>query len=241
MKTKKGKGLMLLGSLRSDGITAYMKQGKVIIRSSTSMEKRSNTFGQFIQRQKMRHAVALWRMLKYCETMFTERSTAYSNFMSLANRLPVVYVEKIQMEDSSFLMPGIPVSDGKLPTISERLGEVDGATALITDLKVDAKMPGTKLWLYTAVQTDGDFKPRVRFSMREVSWNEMTLEDGYYVLKGEEFADPMMGWALVLVKGKRCSPQTIITRCTLYQQFTSEEALQSAIKSYGGLTPRTDS
>jgi hypothetical protein len=77
--------------------------------------------------------------------------------------------------------------------------------------------------------------------MREVSWNEMTLEDGYYVLKGEEFADPMMGWALVLVKGKRCSPQTIITRCTLYQQFTSEEALQSAIKSYGGLTPCTDS
>ena len=237
MKTKKGKGLMLLGSLRADGITAYLKQGRVILRSSTSIEKRSNTFGQFVQRQKMRHAVALWRMLKYSEPMFTERSTAYSNFMSLANHLPVVYVERRQMDDTSFLMPGIPVSDGKLPPISERLEEVDGAIAIVTDLKVDVRMSGTKLRLYTAVQTDGDSRPRVRFSVREVSWNEMSLENSHYVLKGEEFADPMMGWALVLVKGKSCSPQTIITRCTLYQRFTSEDALQSAIKSYGGLTP----
>ena len=72
--------------------------------------------------------------------------------------------------------------------------------------------------------------------MREVSWQEMTLTDGHYVLKGEEFADPMKGWALVLVKGDRCSPQTIVTRCTLYQQYTTDEALQAAAKSYGGLT-----
>jgi hypothetical protein len=42
--------------------------------------------------------------------------------------------------------------------------------------------------------------------------------------------------AFVLVNGERCSPQTIVTRCTLYQQFTTDEALQEAAKSYKGLT-----
>jgi hypothetical protein len=34
----------------------------------------------------------------------------------------------------------------------------------------------------------------------------------------------------------RCSPQTIVTRCTVYQQYTTEEALERAADSYGGLT-----
>ena len=55
-------------------------------------------------------------------------------------------------------------------------------------------------------------------------------------LTGEEYADTMKGWARVRVIDDRCSPQTIITRCTLYQQYTTEEALQEAAKTYGGLT-----
>jgi len=235
-KTNASKGLMMVGSLRTAGVTTYLKQGQLITRSSTSYEKRSNTLSQFIQRQKMRHSVALWRRLKYCKTMFTQRPTAYNNFMSLANRLPVVYVEKRWMEDTSFLMPGIPVSDGTLPPVSEQLGEVDGVATLMTNLQADAWKQGAKLWLYTAVQHAEGRATHVQFSMREVSWQEMTLADGHYVLKGEAFADPMRGWALVLVKGDRCSPQTIVTRCTLYQQYTTEEALQEAAKSYGGLT-----
>ncbi len=231
-----GKGLMVIGSLRTDGITTYMKQGRLIIRSANSMERRSNTLPQFIQRQKMRHSVALWRLLKYCKPMFTEGATAYNNFMSLANRLPAVYVEKVLMEQTSFLMPGIPVSDGSLPEIKQQLGEVDGMPALITDLLPEEWEPWTKLWLYTAVQTGSDRDALVRFSKREVSWEEMTLADGHYVLKGEEFADVLKGWALVMVKGERCSPQTIVTRCTLYQKYTTKEALESAAKSYGGLT-----
>jgi len=38
-----GKGIMAIGSLRTDGITTYMKQGRLIIRSANSMERRSNT------------------------------------------------------------------------------------------------------------------------------------------------------------------------------------------------------
>lgn len=231
-----GKGLMVVGSMRKDGITTYLKQGQLIIRSANSMERRSNTLPQFIQRQKMRHSVALWRMLKYCEPMFTQGTTTYNNFLSLANRLPVVYVEKVLMENTSFLMPGIPVSDGTLPEIKEELGEIDGMPALITDLKPHDWEPWTKLWLYSAVQTGSERSILVRFSKREVPWEEVRLVDGHYVLKGDEFANDMKGWALVLVKGERCSPQTIVTRCTLYQQYTTKEALEKAADSYGGLT-----
>ena len=52
----------------------------------------------------------------------------------------------------------------------------------------------------------------------------------------DEFADEMKGWALVKVIDDRCSPQTIVTRCSLYQQYTTQEALEIAADSYGGLT-----
>ena len=237
MKKKKStsKGLMLVGSLRTSGVTVYMKQGKLITRSANSNEKRSNTLPQFIQRQKMRHSVQLWKMLKYCEPMFTQHPTAYNNFMSLANRLPVVYVERILMDQASFLMPGIPVSDGTLPTVQQQLGEVDGTPALITDLKYGEHLFHEKLWLYTAEQKM-EGVPRVRFSKRDVSRSEMTVIDGHLALVDEEFSDEMKGWALVRVIDDRCSPQTIVTRCTLYQQYTTEEALKAAAKSYKGLT-----
>lgn len=236
-KNSTTKGLMLIGSLRKAGVTTYLKQGKMITRVSNSDERRSNTLPQFVQRQKMRHTIALWKLLKFCEPMFTERPTAYSNFASLANRLPVVFVPNIGlMNRASFLMPGIPMSDGKLPAIHEELGEVDGVAALITDLKGKDYDWQTRLLLYTADQCIERDMPLVRFSVREVSWEEMSMVDGHYVLKGEAFADDMKGWALVLVKNERCSPQTIVTRCILYQQYTTEDALEKAADSYGGLT-----
>ena len=214
-----------------------MKQGKMITRVSSSDERRSNTLPQFIQRQKMRHTIALWKTLKFCKTMFTERQTAYSNFASLANRLPVVFVPNNGvMNNASFLMPGIPVSDGRLPAINEQLGEVNGTAALMTDLKADAWMPQTKLLLYTAVQHIECNMPLVRFSVREVTWEEMTFVDDHYVLKDEAFADDMKGWALVLMRGEKCTSQTIVTRSTFFQSYTTEEAMQSAAESYGGLT-----
>jgi len=228
---------MIVGSLRKAGITTYMKQGQLITRVSYSNQKRSNTRSQFIARQKMRHTIALWKMLKFCDVMFTQRSTAYQNFASLANRLPAVFVERLHMDQASFLMPGIPVSDGSLPTIQLQLGEVNGMPALLTNLTNDECTYRVKFRLYTAVQTlENGFMPRVRFNMHEVRWSEMTLVDGHMVLVGEEFADEMRGWALVRVIDDRCSPQGIVTRCTLYEQYTTDEALQTAAKSYGGLT-----
>jgi hypothetical protein len=121
--------------------------------------------------------------------------------------------------------------------IKLELGEVDGRPALITDLKKSDRTYHTKLRLYTAVQTiENNVLPRVRFSMRKVSWWDMTVVEDHLALVGEEFADEMKGWALVKVMDDRCSRQTIVTRCTLFEQYTTEEALEVAADSYGGLT-----
>ena len=238
MKGNPGLGLTIPKRIRVAGMTFYLRNGQVIGRESSTHEKRSNTLPQFVQRQKMRHTTMLWKMLRFCDTMFTERRTAYQNFASLANQLPAVYVPNDgTMNQSSFLMPGIPMSDGILPMIKQELGEVDGRPALITDLKADDRTHHVKLRLYTAIQTlENGVLPRVRFSMREVSWWDMTEAGAHLALVDDEFADDMKGWALVRVSDDRCSPQTIVTRCTLYQQYTTEEALEKAADSYGGLT-----
>ena len=237
MKMKKtGMGLLIPKKLRVGGMTFYQRGGQVIGRVSESNERRSNTLPQFIQRQKMRHTTALWKILRFCELRFTERANAYQDFASIANSLPVVYVEKTRMTDASFLMPGIPVSNGKLSTVEQHLGEVDGTPALITNLRAGDMKHGERLWLYSAEQhLEGDL-PRVRFSRSDLIWQRGTAVDGPLILKGEEYADPTKGWAIVRVVGDQCSPQTIVTRCTLYQQYMTEEALQRAANSYGGLT-----
>ena len=71
----------------------------------------------------------------------------------------------------------------------------------------------------------------------------MAEVDGCLALVGAEFADTMKGWALVAAvcssTGEwRCSPQGLVTRCTYYEQFTTDEALQTAAQSYGGLTDK---
>ena len=237
-KDNAGLGMTIPKRMRLAGMTFYLRNGQVVGRASSTHEKRSNTLPQFIQRQKMRHTTALWKMLRFCDVMFTERRTAYQNFASLANQLPAVYVlDDGMMNQSSFLMPGIPMSDGILPVVKQELGEVNGVPALLTDLKVEERSEHVTLRLYTAVQTiENEVLPRVRFTMREVSWWDMTVVDGHLALVGEEFADEMKGWALVKVIDGRCSPQAIVTRCTLYQQYTTEDALERASDSYGGLT-----
>lgn len=232
-----GKGIMMTGSFRSAGITFYMRQGQIVGRVARSKEKRSNTLPQFNQRQRVRHTVALWQALSQCEVMFTRHKSAYQGFVSFANKLPVVYVPRTgDLSEASLLMPGIPVSDGTLPEINEWIGEVDGTPALLTDLVATTVPRNNKLLLYTAEQSLVGDSPRVHFTMRQVPRSEMTVVDGKLAIVGAEFADEMKGWALVRVDADQCSPQTVVTGCTYYQQFTTEEALAEAAKSYGGLT-----
>lgn len=235
-KKEQPQGLNFSGSLRKAGITIYQKQGKTIIRKSTSYHKKSFTFRQFVQRQRMRHTMALWRTFQNCESMFTEHKTTFLGFASFANRLPVVFVNK---QDSyshpSFLMPDIPVSEGTMTPIKQQLGEVNGVAALITDLKADRIRPYDTFWFYTAEQCFKDNRPKVEFTMKKIKAYEMTRTEAGLALVGEEFADNNKGWALVYVRKDRCSSQCILTRCTYYQQFTSKELGEETAHSYGKL------
>ena len=244
MKKEKPMGLLLNGSVRSAGVTFYLKKGQMIVRSSKTVAKRSCTRRQFIQRQRMRHTTALWQQLSGCRPMFSGGKSTYARFATLANRLPAVFVPcNGPLDGASFLMPEMPVSDGSLTPIKQQLGSVDGIAALLTDLKPSDLRRPEKFQLYTAEQRIEGNKPVVRFlQVREVAKEEFTEVGGRLALTGDEFADPMRGWALVRVipsatPGEdRCSTQSLVTNCRLYEQYTTEEALQQAAQSYGGLT-----
>lgn len=234
MEKRHDKGLTLIGRMPQSGVTVYEKQGKIVVRTAQNASKpRRCTLKQFIQRQRMRHSIALWRELSYCDTMFTEHQSSYSGFVALANKLPAVFVDK-KMADlhASFLMPDIPMSEGRLLSIKQYLGEVAGVAALITNLKKEELRPDMVLKLYTAEQSCEDNLPIVSFKARKVRKSELVETEEGLALVGEEFSDENKGWALVLTDGKRCSSQGIVTRCTLYEQYTTQEALVAAAQSH---------
>lgn len=184
----------------------------------------------------MRHSIALWKALKPCQPLFTNGKTNYNGFITLANRLPVVFVPKFWDDCAALLMPDIPVSEGTLLPIKQQIEMVDGTPALMANLKAAEGGQPERWMLYTAEQLEGDTIPMVRFKVREVPLDEFTEVDGCLALVDNEFSDEMKGWALVRMDGDRCSSQGIVTRCTYYERFTTEEAMQKAAESYGGLT-----
>ena len=230
-------GVEIIGKIPSLGVTKYIRNGTVVTRVSTSEGRRSNTRSQFIERQRMRHSIALWKELSLWSPMFTESKTAYHRFLSLANRLPVVFLPKNKDSvEGSLLMPGIPVSEGNLQPVQQQLGELGGIPALITDRKADEIRPFEVFLLYTAEQQfHHEDCPMVSFMMREIKRDEFTLVDGCLALLDNDFGNEMKGWALIRVMDKNCSTHSIVTRCKYYEQFTSDEALEEAARSYGGI------
>ncbi len=168
--------------------------------------------------------------------MFTKSRIAYNGFTSKANHLPAVYVQRYYpMNEASFLMPDIPVSEGTIMAAKEQLGEVQGTPALLTDIKMDKLYPREKWLLYTAEQHTERYLG-VSFKVREVKRSELVDANGFVALTDAEFADEMKGWALVRINDDRCSTQGIVTRCTYYERYTTDEAMEAAAPSYGGLT-----
>ena len=170
------------------------------------------------------------------ELTFASAKSSFAGFASQANRLPVVYIPNSgPLAGASLLMPGIPLCEGSLTPIGLTIGEVDGTAALLTDLKRSSLGKGETLRLYTLMQCIEGRTPRVQLRSREVSRDELTTVDGRLALVDDQFSDTMTGWALVRFLGDRCSTQSIVTNCTYYEQFTTDEALEAAAKSYGGL------
>lgn len=82
MKIKQpSKGVEIIGKIPSLGVTKYIRNGSVVTRVSTSEVRRSNSRKQFVQRQRMRHSIALWKELSRWSPMFTEGKTAYHRFL----------------------------------------------------------------------------------------------------------------------------------------------------------------
>ncbi len=270
MAKLKNKGISLSGRLRKDGVTFYTRGGRTIMRSATSEQPLRRTRGQFVARQRLAHSNTLWRRLRYAaEPMLAGAVTAYARFRTLTSKLPVVFLTKMEHENlASLLLPGMAVSDGILPDLDYRLGEVEGVPALLTAVRMQGELPegagaedvvrvlcgggadlqrGDRLRLYRLRQVVEYEVPKVYVTAEEllldsecggVGFDGVSLRcvDGCLALVGEEFGDAMSGWALVRIGGGRCSSQSVVTRCTLFERYTTEEALARAAESYGGLT-----
>lgn len=237
MARQKTTGLLVNGSVKTAGVTFYTKNGKTIVRSSFSMQPERRSKAQFDVRMRIKHTAALWQVVMLLDNpRFHGGATTYARFASLAFRLPVVYLpSRGPSSTGALLLPDMPMSDGTLPQVKQWLGETNGQNALLTNLRPSDLNRDDQLLLYTIRQHVLGTCPVLSIDERMVGLDEFAMVDGCLALVDEMFADNMCGWALVRVNGDRCSSQTAVTRCTYYQQFTTEEALQEALESYGGL------
>ena len=249
---------------RVGGLTTYIRNGKKYVRVSTSHQPRRLSRKQLLVRERQSHNNALWRALKASGHVFMEGgdNTAYNHFMAINMESPVPYIPKQQYHSgNALLLPDMVVSDGPLQPISYQLGEIDNPAssadapatipALLTDLTPrDAKNDTFLLYvLHQKVITHQDWYDQFYLSIKveTLTKDDFTLvpstllspyknAKGTLALIGPRFADPMLGFALVRLKDGHASRQRVVTRCNYYERFTTEEALQAAAKSYGGLT-----
>ena len=264
------KGIKVSGRLEKDNLTVYTRCGKIIMRSATSEMPRSRTREQFISRQRVARNANLWKALRASgNCLFAGGSTAYARYCSLMRKMPEVFMTKeVYRNGGALLLPGMPVSDGILPDIGYQWGEVEGAAAIVTSIRVSTPLSlnptgtdmvralcgrngywkvGDTLRLYTLVQTVENMIPNVYVRMEEALlapgdsvWRFANLEpravEGRLALVGNTLADRNRGWALVHRREDRSSSQGVLTRCTMYEPYTTEIALLQAAESYGGLT-----
>lgn len=226
-------GILVNGSIRSAGVTFYSKLGRTVVRSSVTRQPLRRTLKQFNARQRRIHATSLWRDMRFGgEPLLT-----YREFCALAAKLPALYLTRDEhAAGATLLMPGIPVSYGTLPDIRCRLGTLDGAPALLTDLQPASLDGADRLLLVTLRQLLLGSTPRLQLLRHEVALADCVLADSGLALTGERFGDNDCGWALVRRRGMQCSTQTVVTRSTRYRAYLTDDALRRSAASYGGLT-----
>ena len=245
-------------------ITVYKRGGKTFVRPSHIHQPHRLSRKQLALREQIAHNNNLWRKLKETHhTYFEGGVDAYRRFMSVNTISPTVYLTKEQLSgNTSLLLPDMAVSDGPLNPISYQFDEVDGQSALFTNLTPKDIRKGDYL-LYVLQQKVGHCQygedlPHLKISVVPVTPDQDIMiqklgtislgnvpstlltpvqsKDGTIALVGEIFSNPMLGFALVRMKDGHVSPQRVISRCTYYERYTTEEALQTAAKSYNGLT-----
>jgi len=88
----------------------------------------------------------------------------------------------------------MPVSEGVLPVIGQRLGEMDGTAALVTDLTRNKLRLIDELVLFTLQQVVEYNRPKVRITRREVTVREMVETADGMALMGDEFLTKRRVW-----------------------------------------------
>ncbi len=247
-----------------DDMTIYKRGGKTFMRPTHIRQPRRLSRKQLALREQIAHNNVLWRKLKATRhTYFEGGVDAYRRFMSVNTLSPTVYLTKNQLSNNiSLLLPRMAVSSGPAHPIEYQLGEVDNQPALLTDLTPKDICKGEYL-LYVLRQEvmhwqNGEEYAQVHISVIPIMPDQdieilhfgivrlinvpSTLLSPYIskygslALVGDQFADPMFGFALVRIQDNHVSSQRIVTRCTYYERYTTEESLQAAAKSYKGLT-----
>ena len=235
-------------------MTAYTRNGKKYLRVAHTRQPRRLSRKQLMVRERQGHNNALWRALKATNQVYIEGgdNTTYNRFMSLNTASPVPYLGKMQYHSgNALLLPNMLLSYGPLKPISYQFVEVDGRQALFTDLtKQEIRNDSILLFvLRQKVITHQDWYDQfyLKIDVETLTPDDFTIvpstlltpykgKDGCLVLVGERYDDPMMGFGLVRVKDGHASHQRVLTNCTYYERYTTEEALQAAADSYGGLT-----
>ena len=139
MAESKNNTLGFTGRIRGAGVTFYRLGGKTYARVSTRTAPNRQSVKQFINREKMRHSIALWGCFYYpyrplMET--TGTTTAYNSFLRTNSALPTVYLTKQQArQGAALLMPGMVVSEGRLPAVEYGFAVLEsGERVVLTDL-----------------------------------------------------------------------------------------------------------
>ena len=122
------------------GITFYRRGGKTYARTSTRTAPNSQSVKQFMNRERMRHTIALWHCFYSSDKPLMETSgnlSAYNAFLRANSVLPTVYLTKQQaVQGAALLMPGMVVSEGRLPAVEYDFAVLEsGERVVLTNLQ----------------------------------------------------------------------------------------------------------
>ena len=115
MAENRNKTFGYVGRIRGVGVTLFRRGGKTYARTSTRTAPNRQSVKQFMNREKMRHSIALWHCfyVPYKPLMETSGNlSAYNAFLRANSALPTVYLTKQQARQRvALLMSGMVVSE----------------------------------------------------------------------------------------------------------------------------------
>ncbi len=139
MAESKNNTLGFIGRIQGKGVTFFRRGGKTYARVSTRTAPNMQSVKQFINRERMRHSIALWHCFYSSDKPMMETSgslTAYNAFLRANSALPTVYLTKQEArQGAALLMPGMVVSEGRLPAVEYDFAVLDsGERVVLTNL-----------------------------------------------------------------------------------------------------------